>query len=307
MKSRESDGRSNWDVERREKWRILSTQGVGVPRMRREGKQTTPGEMGDTDSPRMWSAGTGSGGKHMRIHDRSIGVWSALAGIVLGGATIAAPASAAPITFNGSGGNLAASATFDVTGTNLIITLSNTSSEDVLVPADVLTGVFFDSATALSLTRISAVVPGGSSVLFGGTDAGGVVGGEWAYRPLNIANEPNREYGISSSGLGLFGPGDRFPGNNLQGPTSPGGLEYGITSAGDNPATGNTPVTGTNALIDNSVVFTLSGLPVGFDPSTQISHVTWQYGTSLSEPHLPEPATLALVAVAGLLGTRRRR
>jgi len=145
-------------------------------------------------------------------------------------------------------------------------------------------------------------------VLFGGTDAGGVVGGEWAYRDdLNIANEPNREYGISSAGFGLFGPGNRFPGNNLQGPTSPGGLEYGITSAGDNPATGNTPVTGTNALIKNSVTFTFSGLPAGFDPSTQISGVTWQYGTALNEPHLPEPATLSLVALAGWMAVRRGR
>lgn len=221
---------------------------------------------------------------------------------------MAVAANGAPITFNGSSGSLSASAAFDVTGKNLTVTLTNTSPNDVLVPADVLTGVYFNSATAMTLTPISAVVAPGSTMLFGGTDPGGVVGGEWAYRgDLNNASAPFRKYGISSAGLGLFGPGDRFPGNNLQGPDSPNGLQYGITSAGDNPATGNAPVTGSNALTKNSVVFTFSGLPVGFDPSTQISGPVWQYGTALDEPHFPEPATLSLAAVASILGTRRRQ
>src|SRR6185503_11805094 len=100
-----------------------------------------------------------------------------------------------------------------------------------------------------------------------------------------------------------------FPGSNLQGPASPNGLQYGITSAGDNTATGNTPVTGTNALIQNSVVFTLSGLPPGFNPATSISNVEFQYGTDLSEPHfpgVPEPATLVLMAGGALLMGRRQ-
>jgi hypothetical protein len=216
-------------------------------------------------------------------------------------------ASAAPITFSGLSGNLAASAKFDTVGTHLVVTLTNTSANDVLIPADVLTGLFFNAATALTLTPISAVVAPGSSVLFGTTDPGDVVGGEWAYKLLNIAVEPQRQYGISSSGLGIFGPGDRFPGTNLQGPTNPGGLEYGITSAGDNPATGNAPVTGANALIMNEVIFTFGGLPAGFDPSTEISGVLWQYGTSLSEPRFPEPATILLLAVAGATARWPRR
>jgi hypothetical protein len=40
---------------------------------------------------------------------------------------------------------------------------------------------------------------------------------------------------------------------------SPDGLQYGITSGSDNPSTGNAAVTGANALIQNSVVFTFSG------------------------------------------------
>jgi hypothetical protein len=132
-----------------------------------------------------------------------------------------------------------------------------------------------------------------------------VVGGEWAYKG-GISGPDGTAYGISSSGLGLFGPADRFPGSNLEGPDSPGGLEYGITTAGDNPATGNTPVTGSNALIQNSIVVTLGGVPAGFDPAASISDVLWQYGTGLNEPRIPEPASVALMLLAATAVRRRR-
>ena len=90
--------------------------------------------------------------------------------------------SAAPITFSASSGNLAASATFEVVGGNLQVTLTNSSLFDVLVPADVLTGMFFDvNGAAPVLTPVSAILGLGSVVIFGGTDPGDVVGGEWAY------------------------------------------------------------------------------------------------------------------------------
>lgn len=220
----------------------------------------------------------------------------------------AGTASAAPITFTTSVGGRAALATFETAGNDLVVTLTNTSAADVLVPAHVLTALFFEvSGAPLGLAPVSAVVPSGSTVWFGVTDPGGVIGGEWAYREGLTGTPGGLSYGISSTGLDLFGPADRFPGSNLQGPISVGGLEYGITSAGDDPTTGNAPVTGANALVHHSVVFTLAGLPAGFDPATRISGVSWQYGTSLSEPHIPEPGTLAGVGLAGLIGLRRRR
>jgi hypothetical protein len=217
---------------------------------------------------------------------------------------------ASNITFSASGGNRAASATFATSGTNLVVTLTNTSSADVLIPVDVLTAVFFDFAgSAPALTRTSGVLNSGSTVLFGGTDPGNVVGGEWAYVGGGFTGGPHgSHYGISSTGVGLFGPADLFPGTNLQGPSSPDGLQYGITSAGDNPATGNSPVTGDNALIRNSVVFTLGNLPAGFDPSLSIANVSFQYGTALEDPNLqtPAPGAAALLSL-GVLGFGRRR
>lgn len=224
------------------------------------------------------------------------------------------PARGTPIVFSGSQGNLSALAAFRTSGNNLIITLTNNSPADVVNPAGVLTCLFFDiSGATLSLTPASAVIGPTSVVLFGTTDPGGVVGGEWAY-DSNLSGAPGGgRYGVGSSGLGLFGSNSPyFPGNNLQGPVNVNGLQYGITSAGDNPAVGNSPVTGDNALIKDEVVFTLSGLPANFDPATLIGSVVFQYGTATSEPSfpgnpVPEPSTLVLLALGAAIGLRRVR
>lgn len=219
--------------------------------------------------------------------------------------------------FAGSAGSLSAEVTFSIQSGKLVVTLTNTSNADVADAAQVLTAVFFDITGAPALTKISAVVPSGSSVIGNGglTDAGGGVGGEWGYLSgaamgsLYGANE-----GISSTGFGpnapTFGPTSRFTGTNLQGPTAPDGVQYGITSAGDNAGTGNGSISG-QGLIKNSVVFTFGDLPQGFTLS-DVSNVTFQYGTALTDPHfsgVPEPASLALFGggLVGLGGLVRKR
>ncbi|MBM3749211.1 MAG: PEP-CTERM sorting domain-containing protein [Acidobacteria bacterium] len=225
--------------------------------------------------------------------------------------------SAAPLILDAQQGNLSASVSFELDSVgNLRVVLTNTSPADVLAPADVLTAVFFDIFGNPTLTPVSAVLGVGSAVLFGGTDPGGSVGGEWAYA-AGLSGAPHgARHGISSVGLDLFGPPDLFPGTNLAGPASPNGLQYGITSAGDNPATGNTPVTGMQPLIQNAVVFTLGDVPEGFR-LLDISNVSFQYGTDLSEPnlttHTPEPDSVFLATTgftllgAGMLRRRLRK
>jgi hypothetical protein len=228
------------------------------------------------------------------------------------------PSAQAGFTVSAGGGNRAASAHFDQQGTNLVVTLTNTSTHDVLVPADVLTAVFFNIAGLPTLTPVSAVLNGGSTVWFDpdGQPAGGVVSGEWAYRSNLSGGGLDQSYsaGISSSGFNLFGASN-FPGPDLDDPSAVNGLNYGITSAGDNMATGNSKVTGGEPLIKNSVVFTLSGL-AGFTLTEgSIGDVRFQYGTSLGEGHLssprpaPAPSTVALLlaGLAGLAGTRLPR
>ncbi|MDH4100783.1 MAG: PEP-CTERM sorting domain-containing protein [Nitrospirota bacterium] len=229
--------------------------------------------------------------------------------IVLG---MAAQGWATPITINGTNGsNLSAAATFAASGTNLIVTLTNTSTSDVLVPADILTAVFFTVAGDPTLTPVSALLNAGSTVHFGPVN-GGNVGGEWQYKNHLSGAPGGANEGISSSGLSPLFSSANFGGANLQGPEGLDGLQYGITSAGDNTAVGNAAVTGQFALIQSSVVFTLSGLPIGFDPFAGISNVSFQYGTALTEPNIPgrrppqeipvpEPGTIMLLG-GGLLG-----
>jgi hypothetical protein len=205
------------------------------------------------------------------------------AAIAVMGAIAASPAKAVPIQFNGTMGSLAASVTFDVVGANLEVVLTNSSAFDVLVPSDVLTGVFWSGTGALGSE--SAVTTGTVFYDLDGQPIGGVVGGEWGYGS-GLAAPGGATAALMSTGA-LAGLGQpTFPGDNLDGPVGLDGLQYGLLSAGDDPNTGNGGITGSGGLVRNSTTFILSGLPDDF-AITDITNVSFQYGTSLSDPNIP--------------------
>ena len=205
---------------------------------------------------------------------------------------------------------LKASVVFAVSNLDLIVTLSNTGTFDPSNPADILAAVFFDIQGDPKLTPVSAQLETDSSIIAHPLPLGfdGDVGGEWAYRNDLTGAPDGANEGISSANLKWFG-GTKylFPGKNLQGPKSPGGIQFGVTSMDDLPGNDRGSIKH-QGLIQDSVQFVLFGLPDDFSLS-QISDVTLQYGTSIKQPQItgeelaiiPEPSTIML-AVTGLLG-----
>lgn len=239
--------------------------------------------------------------------------------VALAAMALALPASAS-VSFSGTSGSLAASATFDIVAGKLQVRLDNTSTNDVLVPADLLTGVFFNISgvgAAGQLTPFSALSDGPTYLSGVQQNAAGTnVGGEWAYAAVSSATLPTVNAGISSSGLDIFGSGN-FNGPNLAGPDAVNGMQYGLTSTGDNLATQNGGIAG-NEITKHSVTFLLNTASPAFS-LTQISNVFFQYGTALDEPRfpgnggggppgsIPEPTTLALLGLGLLVGVNARR
>jgi hypothetical protein len=172
--------------------------------------------------------------------------------------------------------------------------LTNTSDSDVWAPADVLTGIFFD--TSYTLTPVSASL-NGSTVHYGASTDPGM---GWGYGYGVHAHEMN---GVISASGAVEGFGfSNFSSDNYQ----LGGLDYGILSMGDDIATGNTGVVGHGPLFKDSILLSLT-VPTGFALDDIGDRVAFQYGTDLSDPWyygytnsqpspVPEPRSILLFA-----------
>jgi hypothetical protein len=235
-----------------------------------------------------------------------------LTAAVAAAAIATATPAAAAVTFNGTNGsNLSASATFDIVGGNLQVTLTNTSGVDINDPAQILHALFFDISGNPSLTYTSANICGSCTFTAAGP-TGSDVGAEWGYitNPTGVT----QNYGLSSAGYGagtytfVSGATDQ----PHQG-TPPAGGDYGLVSAGYTSSGDNGGVTNNQPYIKNSVVFNLGAYNGSLG---SINNIRFQYGTALTDsnlpgtPPVPEPATwtMMLLGFAGVgVAMRRRR
>lgn len=211
--------------------------------------------------------------------------------------------------------DLAASAHFDFDGSVLTVTLTNISTDMVLVPADVLSGVYFDWEGA-TLAAISATLPMGSEVIYpdpapGYDGSERSVAGEWAFRSDLMSGFGGAQFGVSSSGMdNTFGGPDLIDDANLFGNTVPNGSDYGIVSiAGIGMIDNDGPLDGEIPYIMSSVKFVFAVTGEGLSVN-DIVNVSFQYGTSEDEPNIPgivpEPATAVLMGL-GIVGILLRR
>lgn len=227
---------------------------------------------------------------------------------------VATPAAAA-VTFTGTNGSdLSASATFDIVGGHLQVTLTNTSGVDVNDPAQVLHALFFDIASNPALTYTSANICGSCTYVGTVNNSGSTnVGAEWAYlsNSSGLGGGVTQDYGLSSAGYGIFGPGNVLSGAPDQGGAvvPPDGGDFGLLSAGYTPTGDNGGITNNQPYIKNSLIVDLGAYNGSL---SSVSNLRFQYGTALTDTHfgsgVPEPGTWAMMLLGfGGIGVSMRR
>jgi hypothetical protein len=227
----------------------------------------------------------------------------------------AATASAASVTFSGSGStqtqSASASATFDIVGSQLVITLKNTTAGPTLVDQpSLLMGVYWNSNSlgALGSSSLSSVDLNGSTLL-NGTNPG--------WFALGIGSGPVAgKYGVTASSWSL---GTTTSLQQLTGAPAPGtpvvadGPDGGIISAAG--------TTSGKVVLKDAVTYSIA-LPGTVDKNSylaSIANVSFLYGTGDNDgrtfnggtpPAVPVPAAVwaggSMLAALGLKRFFRR-
>jgi hypothetical protein len=207
---------------------------------------------------------------------------------------------------------VAGAVNFELTGSTLTVTLTNTLGAAEASQIQALTGLTWDMSGA-SITGVSAALASGSGWVDGlgaSISAPGSVGQFWAFKDdLNVPGFGG--IGVSAVGdlggasTGVFGSGDMIAGGGPgPQPNGTGGGLVGTFFAGLPGGQNRGP------FIQNSAVltFALNSTP-GSVAGLNISNVRGSYGSDGNGVSVPEPVTLHLLGLAlvGLAGAARRR
>jgi hypothetical protein len=211
---------------------------------------------------------------------------------------LAAPDAQANVVFSGTSGGLSASASFDLinSGTQLQITLTNSGTGTATDSSQLLSALFFDLGTTATLTPVSMTGTCLSGTQTACTPSVGknpakptTLGDYWQYKTLTPSSQNyNADQGLGSAGLGIFGPNGDFGSN----PQKVGGQDYSILPANYNLNNG----TAKNPFIEMAATFVLD-ITSGTVDLSKITNVTFQYGTDLSDAHIPNTPTVSTVPV----------
>jgi hypothetical protein len=239
-----------------------------------------------------------------------------------------ASSAAADSIYVGTSGTLSAEVEFEVlAGGVLQVTLTNTSIYDTDSNPEVLMAVFWDIATAPTLTYVDADLNAGSTFVHtasnfidpSGTANDSDVAAEWAYAQAagdlgaGDGGYVDQSYGLSAAGYDIFGSSDVLSGalhpDRGGSTTAPNGGDFGLVSAGWVIGGDSNGFINQGPHIQNAVVFLLSGFTGTVD---DIGNVRFQYGTSLYEPcincqRVPEPGSLLLFGLGAFATAFVRR
>ena len=194
-----------------------------------------------------------------------------------------------------------------ISGDMLTIVLTNNSPVDSLNPDDLLGSFYFDIVNAAGdrpvLTYVSAVgdtykgVKDGSDIMLeAGANLQALSAGDnsWQFKELDVDYIPNLRYGIGTVGNNNLFP-NGFNGNIV------GSVDFAIYKG----EIATQSLTNPDVLVKETATFVFSGL-TGFSEDDIVDDFAFGLGTAPDSLLTPEPATVVLLGLGGVLLRRRK-